>query len=272
MTEQLIKRTTITELVNAWRQSTDDIRAAFALLVGAEKRLKDTFKPDSYMFGLSRTDRRYRDYDEPEELVKELKKDAWRALVDRMEIRRVLSVKRCEELNKQLETGEGLPDIDEPSIIAMMEQTFNNVPSLIEEAVKEVFDWLRPTGLMSRYKTNTQFEIGKRVILRCLESETWNGTRVFRVSHYYEPRVTALDNVFHCLDGNGTVKTTRGPLVDAINVTPKMVKVGETAYFKFKCFLNQNLHIEFTRLDLVAKLNQVAGGMRLKPANEPETD
>lgn len=139
----------------------------------------------------------------------------------------------------------------------------NSVPQLIDEAVREVFEWLRPGGWQARYKTNTQFEVGRRVIRANCVEVGW-GTN-FRVSHYHEPNLTALDNVFHVLDGNGTVKTTRGPLVDAINATPKVGTGGETVYFKFKCFLNSNLHIEFKRMDLVTKLNQVAGGMRLKP-------
>jgi hypothetical protein len=43
---------------------------------------------------------------------------------------------------------------------------------------------------------------------------------------------------------------------------------AEIEYFKFRCFANRNLHLEFKRLDLVAKLNAVAGGMRLR--SEPE--
>jgi hypothetical protein len=39
---------------------------------------------------------------------------------------------------------------------------------------------------------------------------------------------------------------------------------GETEYFRFKCCRNHNLHLEFKRLDLVEKLNAIAGGMRLR--------
>ena|SRR5439155_23407886 len=55
-------------------------------------------------------------------------------------------------------------------------------------------------------------------------------------------------------------------LIDAIEAA----KDGETDYFRFKCFRNRNLHLEFKRLDLVAKLNAVAGGMRLRgePTNK----
>ena len=83
------------------------------------------------------------------------------------------------------------------------------------------------------------------------------------MAHHREQNIRGIDNVFHALDGNGTVHTHRGPLVDAINQCGREGK-GETQYFKFKCFTNRNLHLEFKRLDLVAKLNQVAGGRRLK--------
>ena len=120
MNTEIIPRTTLTMLVAAWRESEAEIRQAFGLLVSAEKRLKETFKPDSYLFDLSRTDSRYRRYEDPDELLKELKKDVWRALIDRMELRRILSAKRNEELNRQIETGKDLPDIDEAQILAML--------------------------------------------------------------------------------------------------------------------------------------------------------
>jgi hypothetical protein len=132
-----------------------------------------------------------------------------------------------------------------------------NTGAFIEEAVQEVFEYLRPHH--SRYKTNTEFEIGKRVILFALETK-WGGG--FRVDHYREQHIRAIDNVFHALDGNGTIKTHRGPLIDAIEAAKN--GTGETEYFRFRCFRNRNLHLEFKRLDLVAKLNAVAGGMRLR--------
>jgi len=40
---------------------------------------------------------------------------------------------------------------------------------------------------------------------------------------------------------------------------------GETPLFRFKAFRNQNVHLEFKRLDLLKRFNQIAGGRRLKP-------
>jgi hypothetical protein len=60
-------------------------------------------------------------------------------------------------------------------------------------------------------------------------------------------------------DEKGCIKGHRGPLITAILESGKDGK-GETDYFKFRCFKNNNLHIEFKRLDLVKKLNGLATG------------
>lgn len=120
MSQDLIKPNTLTEMCVAWEQSAADIRTAFALLVKAEARLKDVFMPDSYLFRMDRDDRRYRNYAKPDELLAELKKDAWRVLIDRMQLRKMLSIERNKQLDKQLETGDGLPDIEETQILAML--------------------------------------------------------------------------------------------------------------------------------------------------------
>ncbi len=169
----------------------------------------------------------------------------------------------CTSLTASRETGEGLPEITELNVLAMMESTLNNVPQLLQEAVTEVFEWLRPPN--NHFKTNTQFEVGNRVILEHT-LEFWG--RQYSVNHYRQAKLVALDNVFHMLDGKGSVKTTRGALSDAIHKCTVIDNIGETDYFKFKCYRNHNLHIEFKRLDLVEQLNVMAGGNRLKPEME----
>jgi len=261
MEQGLIPRTTIVQLVAAWHQSEEEIRQGFALLESAEARLKQQFR-DTYRFSL-KVEHASRKHDRADEVLKELKKEVWSVLVERMELRRILSVERAEELDRQLESGDGLPEIDELQILAMMEGTYTQVATFIEEAVKEVFEFLRPRH--SKYKTNSEFEIGKRVIIRHGCDLNYHGG--YRVDSYREQNIRGIDNVFHALDGNGTVHTHRGPLIDAINTCP--FGIGQTEYFKFKCCRNRNLHLEFKRMDLVTKLNQVAGGMRLKQPGNP---
>ena len=196
-------------------------------------------------------------------ILKNIKKDAWRHIVERLELRRLLSIKRRDELDRQLEDVEKLPELTEENILSMFQQSAENVDIYLEEAVEEVFDYLRPPG--SQYKTNTEYELQKRVILSYAVEKAWNRGK-FRVNYHREKYLTALDNVFSMIDGQGPVKTYNGALYDAITDSPD--GKGETPYFRFKCYLNGNLHLEFKRSDLVAKLNAVAGGNRLKTGEE----
>lgn len=79
-----------------------------------------------------------------------------------------------------------------------------------------------------------------------------------------EDKLCAIDRVFHALDGNlrAMEHTNRTPLIDAINTSGG---VGQTDYFSFKAYQNGNLHLEFKRADLLARLNAVGGrGDRLR--------
>jgi hypothetical protein len=110
-------------------------------------------------------------------------------------------------------------------------------------------------------KTNTEFELGKRVILTWMVEKGWNRGK-FRVNYHRDKHLTALDNVFYMIDGKGPIKSYHGPLYDAITDSPD--GTGKTEYFKFRCCINGNLHLEFLKPALVAKLNAIAGGNRLR--------
>ena len=155
-----------------------------------------------------------------------------------------------------------------PNLIAMLEGTLAKMGQYIEDAVREVYDYLRPSPECWRFKeynTNqkSQFELSDRVILSGA-IDTYRGNH-FSVNHYRHDMIRAIDNVFHTLDGKGLVKTYDGELCNAIEKCLRTEGGGLTTYFEFKCFKNGNLHLKFRRPDLVARLNQIAGGMTLKP-------
>lgn len=260
----IARRETLAELVGAWQKSMEEIAQAYQLLEAAQGRLRRVMgHGTNYHFTVNDHNQYERTGTKAIEAARQtLKKDAWGALVDRLELRRLLSIKRREELDEQIQKGKDLPDITEANILAMFEQQAANVETYLEEAVREVFEYLRPRR--SGYKTNSEFEIGKRVVLSYAVERGW--TRgAFRVHHRRADYINAIDRVFSLLDGKGgTGRTHHGPLYDAI--TDSQNGTGETEYFKFKCFKNQNLHVEFKRLDLVARLNAVAGGARLREA------
>ncbi len=262
---ELANRQTIEDLVATYERAVAGIRAGFARVSQAEKELTAAFDSGSFPYTFSVRDKYNRhaiDFEKPEDCVAVLKREVWKCLVDRLEVRRMCSVKRAAEIDRQLETDE-LPEVTVENVLAWARGVQDALPDMLQEAVEEVFDWLRPHG--TRYKTNTEFEIGQRVILAWVIDDTSYQDK-FRVNHRYNAELVALENVFSGLDGRGTVAkgSWQSELADAINTTPLDVGRGETRYFKFKCFRNRNLHLEFKRPDLVDKLNQIAGGMRLR--------
>lgn len=160
----------LTKLVSVWEQACRNIRTAYELLDSTSESLRDVFE-NTYRFDLR--DQKYR-FDEPDKTINDIKNEVWECLIDRMELRKVLSVKRRQELDGclrdgKLEDGSPLPDITEDAILNMLRSFTMNLEGFMEQAVKEVFAFLRPRGWLSLYKTNTEFEVKKRCILHCVE-------------------------------------------------------------------------------------------------------
>jgi len=168
-----------------------------------------------------------------------------------------MSVKKRKDFDEQLERGD-LPDITEESILDILIGLCGQAQDFAKEMALEVFSILRPRGHWGgEYKTNDAFRVGRRVILPG-RVDQWTSEHKFHVSYYHEQDITAIDAVFHLLDGKGVLKVNRGPLYQAINDSRD--GRGETDYFRFKCFKNRNLHLEMKRLDLVRQLNLLATG------------
>jgi len=258
-TTDIAKRETLAAMIGTYRQATQKVEEAYVMLESAQNSLRAMFLDGpGYRFNVN--DRNCSEVGKKasDEVNAKIKKDAWSQIVKRMELRRLLSIRRRTELDDQIDKGE-LPELTEENVLALFETSAANVNVYLEEAVHEVFEYLRPP--QSRFKTNTEFELGKRVILTWQVEKGWSRGK-FRVNYHREKYITALDNVFAMIDGKVPVKSYHGPLYDAITDSPD--GSGQTDYFKFKCYLNGNLHLEFQKPELVARLNAVAGGNRLR--------
>lgn len=250
----LIPRVTIAQIASNFRENFNRLDELFEL----EEMINATSTMGLSIHAYGRGHRS--DRVNLDDAKKALTLNTWRELIGKMEIRRILSIKKAEELDKQLDTGEGFPEINEENIVGMMRGMIADADRFIEEAILEVYDWIRPwSERRAEHVTNekNRWQLGAKIILAGHLEE--GGARV---NYYRQKHVTAMDNVFHALDGKPPVTTHYGPLYDAIYQNPD--RKGETDYFKFKCFSNGNLHIQFKRLDLVARFNAVAGGARLK--------
>ena len=255
--EALTQRSTISEMVRQYQDAEKDVRDGFALVLRGLRALNEF------------TSFHRLDFECPEEVAIQLRRKTWRTVVARLQMQKAMSVKAWTEFEKKLE-NEDPPPVTVELIEGMVRGYRQNLPDMLEESVREVFEWLRPRS--SEYKTNTEFEIGKRVILNWVVDIGWSNH--WGVHHSREAHLTALENVFDLVAGNVRKDNAShwSDLSLAIKACTKPGPcAGETQYFKFRGHRKGTLHLEFKRLDLVQKLNAIAGGARLKTATPEET-
>ena len=205
-----------------------------------------------------------------ETILKEFETAAWRVLISKLGIRKTMSAKRAAELDAALNLGRRhvhyhgesppvvLPPISEETILGVVAGFAASADEFLNEAITEEYDWWKPDG--SGFKRNSSFTLNRKII------RTWMVERGhlghFRPIYSSEQHLRALDQIFHLLDGRGTLPGYDSPLIEAIKRSGAN-GTGETVYFRFKCFKNGNLHLEFKFEDLLQRFNQIAGRNRL---------
>lgn len=273
----LTKATTVAELVATFQAAVADIRAAFRAIEAVEHRLNTTFALGGNAFRVQPSGHHTANWHSADDAIAELNRQAWGVIVDRMELRRLLSVARWDALQRRLSNrpwaeDESLPPITVDNVRSFVAEYATDMGTHFGEAVHEVFDWLRPRGgtQSADYKTNqrnARLEVGPRVVLTYTVRSAYGRGR-FQATDWSSQRLRAMENVFMLLDGAGA--GTRGHYSDLENaLMASSTGAGETPYFEFRGFKNGNLHLRFKRLDLLARFNQIAGGARLRPGAEP---
>ncbi len=256
-TTDIMKHMPARVMIENYQTAREEVQEAFRLLDMAKKRLRSSFgtyydqvfPPNFREYNLER---------EAKASLEIILRNAWKGVFEITEMKNLISSKRKQKLDEQLERGE-LPELNIQTLSDMIADLGCNVDRYFKEAVQEVFEWLRPPG--SRYKANSEYEIGKKVII-CDAMDT-----DFSVSFGYhsEQRFNSLDNVFHLLDGTGVSKYPDDAVTKIKEATREEKWECETDYFHFKWFKNGNMHIYFKRIDLVRELNRIGGGNRVKP-------
>lgn len=249
-------------MAEEYRAATDELRRLAAAVTAQCVRMRDAFATEIDGYNPFEIDLHYSGTghrsDSIDVIVGAMKRKAWRMLFDRLGVKKVMSVARREEFDKRLESGE-LPEITADAVVGTILGMVDALPDFARDAAKEVFEILRPWR--ADYKTNSAFRVGKKVVLASYVTPGWSGCGRFRVCHYREAKLIAIDGVFHVMDGKGVMADRKGPLVASIEASKE--GHGETEFFKWKGFKNGNLHLEFKRLDLVKQLNFLGAGERV---------
>lgn len=260
----LATRLTVQELVSIYNDGCESLRRCFAELNELEQHIGNRVGSHS-RFSFQDRHGGSLSFDDCESTINRFRVEMWGVIVDQLEIRQFLSSAKAKELDDRFRIcPDSFPEITEANIQVFAQDFRSRLFDIHEEAVKEVFEFLRP--VRSKLKTNTEYEVGEKVILeRWLQiPECYMSTH--RVSYYRSSQLTALEKVFRAMDGKGMrILGFASELENEIQST-SLGGNGEcqTQYFHAKCFKNGNLHLRFKRMDLVAKLNKIAGGKRLK--------
>ena len=130
MEQELIKRTTLVEMVTTWNAAQENIKKAFDLLTETKERLTAVF--GDYTF-----ESRHLDSLDAERTIADCHRRAWKEIVQKTEMRRLLSIKRAKELDEHLDEDE-LPPITEEEIIKMLKSVLTKATAGHCTAEKEV--------------------------------------------------------------------------------------------------------------------------------------
>lgn len=276
---EMIEYTTATRMAAVYRTSVARIKSLIVELGDECGKLKKAFDAESgYRFDVDvyfESNHRDANAETATMIGDTMKRAAWGALIQKLGIRKLMSSKRQRELDDAL-SGHGggpsyrsgweqsevqtLPEIDEDTIYSVLSGMVQSADEFMAEAVAEEYDFWKPSKSCAPYKRNSEFRLQAKII-RPWMVERGYGKGKYHAHYDRQSHVTALDNIFHQLDGKGIPTGYNGPLLDAIHESE--TGQGETEYFRFKCHKNHNLHLEFKRLDLLEKFNQIAGRNRL---------
>ena len=250
METDVIEHQRLSSIVENYELAQADIKKGFDLLANAKERIEALFGDyldDIFPERISDSHL----HETAVECASLVRRNAWKYLLDHMQVWSIMSdIAKCHLMN-QLRDNK-MPEITHENVLGTFQQFFTNADTFFEDAVKEVFNFLRPGPWRERYKTNQRYKIGFRVIL------TW-AVDSWSIKSGMTQSLRALDNVFHRLDGKGSPKYPDDLVTALTEAIRKKAPVAETPYFRCKWYKNGNLHVEFRRSDLLTRLNQLGG-------------
>ena len=237
-------------MVNSYHKGIETLTEAYALmkkakgLLGHAIQYPVTMSRGYYRDNLSKSDLA--------EVIKENQKGAWDRIIEKMQLRHLLSNKRYRQIKDQIDKGD-VPELTVDNIHSLVQDVSANMGNYLKECIAETFEWLIPFH-RSDFKTNKTHKVGPKVIKDCVVDE-------YGISHYREQNLISLDNVFHLLDGKGPIKHP-GNLVAVIMETMRDTRENEceTPYFRVRWFKKGTMHIWFKREDLLNELNRIGAG------------
>jgi len=167
---ELIEYTTATRMAAVYKQSVARVKSLIVELGDECDKLKKAFDCDSgYSFSVDvyfESHQHDANADTAMAVGGAMKRAAWRALIQKLGIRKVMSSKRQKELDEALSGqkrnryGESepelLPEIDEETIYDVLSGMIQSAEEFMAEAVREEYDFFKPSKNYAPYKRNSE--------------------------------------------------------------------------------------------------------------------
>lgn len=261
MNTEITTRPGVREIVAAHDAILQQYRIAFSALLEAEKIAKTVPVSTYWLPSLDEIARKSYGVREEKDAQKALKfvrqtlaKTAWHKIVDLAGFGSMMSAEDKRQFDRDLEKN--VPDFNLENIQATASAWHAISGETFNKGIVDVFRKLSP-----KYRSNDAFKIAKKMILTLavdLHGE--------KFSWYYDSRGFSVQDtlrdairIFSILDGDLAPKDYGGD--DLTGIIATAWANGEqkvsTKFFEVRPFANGNLHVIFTRLDLIEKCNKI---------------
>ncbi|MCK9599026.1 MAG: DUF4942 domain-containing protein, partial [Sphaerochaeta sp.] len=161
----VIKRQDFPTMVQSYQSAMAKIDQAFTLFQEASDLLTAAFGGHNFNVAQELVYHRGQD-----DVKLQLRKNAWRSVLDRLEIEKVMSNKQLDETEKRFQDGKNIPEITLDTLKEISFGLLEKAPEYANELFKEAYKFLMTgNNQWDHYKTNeknARRSLGKKVILR----------------------------------------------------------------------------------------------------------
>ncbi|WP_065328099.1 DUF4942 domain-containing protein [Tritonibacter mobilis] len=179
---------------------------------------------------------------------KQLDAGAWDHLMDKTELRDLMSANQKSELRSQLQ--ENPPEFTLEAAVATFEDMRNRAGDIFRQGLVDVFE-----ALPRDFRSHDGFKIGGRCVMTYAVS-WWSGRASWQHSTFNDRRsqLADLDRTFHSLTGKNWT-------LNASDVASRAMQEGETEveteFFRIRWFRNGNIHVWFTDKEATRDANKL---------------
>lgn len=183
-----------------------------------------------------------------ESVRREIWRKTWMHTFDATGLKQIMDAQACDEFDQTLERNP--PEYTADNVKATFLEMASQADTLFQRGIVNVF-----RRLSRNYKshTNQPFVVPPKIIMSYSCRPDYGGGTAWCHGQASD-RINDIDRVIKTLDGQKHIPRSAE---SAMNAAWRDSDEFEDAYYKARCFRNQNVHLTFKRADLLEQANQL---------------